>query len=92
MEYEENEAVFSGDNCEVTGVEVYTYDIEEFFDADIGGRDGREVTGAELLKVKLDGVHLTRDQIELIVGKDALLCIESATRDELQRKLDRGEL
>ena len=92
MEYEENDAVFSGDNCEVTGVAVYTYDIDEFFDADIGGRDGREVFGVDLLKVKLDGVHLTRDQIELIVGKSALLRIESATRDELQEMVDGGEL
>ena len=92
MEYEDTDAVFSGDNCEVTGVAVYTYDIDEFFDADIGGRDGIEVTCAELVKVKLDGAHLTRDQIELIVGKAALLRIESAVMEKLQEMLDVGDL
>ena len=92
MEYEEQYAVFSGDNCEVTGVAVYTYDIDEFFDADIGGRDGREVTSVELVKVKLDGAHLTRDQIELIAGKDALLRIESSVAQDLQEMVDGGEL
>lgn len=92
MIYKEFDAEFHGDACAVTGTAVYTFEKDECFDADHGGRDGVEISSVELLRVELDGTHLKRDQIEMIIGKSALTAIEDSTAEKLQSLADQGDL
>lgn len=87
----ETYAEYFGDDCSITGTAVYDVTAERFFDRDIGGSDGLEVTNCELLHVKLDGQKLSRDFIEAIIGKAQLLADESAAVSAAQSSLDAGD-
>ena len=90
--YEEKDAEFSVDGGSITGTAIYEYDIEEVFDADIGGRDGREVTGCKLIEVKIGEFRLIRSDIKLITGPNVLLRLEDGVGDDIQDLIDCGEL
>ena len=85
------ETTFEGDTSSLTGVAVYDYTVEECLDADHGGRDGLEVTHCELLRVELNGLHLTREQIVDMTDKATVAAVEEATRGAMQETLDAGE-
>ena len=89
--YREDGAEFYGDSSSISGVAVYDYTVEECFDADHGGRDGLEVTHCELLRVELNGLHLTREQIVSMTDSATVAAVEEATRGAMQETLDAGE-
>ena len=89
--YSVEESEFYGDASSLTGVAVYDYTAEECFDADHGGRDGLEVTHCELLRVELNGLHLTREQIVSMTDSATVAAVEEATREAMQETLDAGE-
>ena len=77
--YTEAPSEITGTRCTVTGEAVFTARLEHGLNSDVGGRDGWEVTICELARFELDGVHLTRDQVQSIMGKDALAGWEEST-------------
>ena len=78
MIYHDTDTTIDGTRCSLTGEAVFSVSVDDFNDADIGGSDGAEVTGCELLRFELDGLHLTREQVELVLGRSGLRAWEDA--------------
>lgn len=72
MQHEDREAIFEGDEFTLAGVATYDVEVSKCFDADIGGTDGLEVGNVELVDIRLDDLRLTREQVVLAAGKDAV--------------------
>ena len=86
MTYEVEDAEFGGDRCNLIGVGVYEYDFCYDYD------DGDTAENVTLLRLELDGVHLTREQVQLIAGKAALERAEDFVSDELHTLYRAGEM
>ena len=83
---------YEGDNGSIAGVATLQYEINESRDADIGGVDGREAENVELLFVAIDGLQLTRIQVEELMLTNALATYEEAIREEIQDQINSGDL
>ena len=82
--YRQPDAEINGrDGGCITGTAVYDYRIEPTFDADIGGRDGPDVTFCELLGVEIDGEMIDRAVIVGILGQSAVAEMEDAASREI---------
>lgn len=58
-----DEAEFQGTNGCLYGEATYDIEVAYELNADAGGRDGWQVTGCELVDMRLDGLHLSRAQV-----------------------------
>ena len=83
---------YEGDNGSITGVATLQYEINESRDADIGGIDGREAENVELLFVAIDGLQLTRSQVEDFMLTNALATYEESIREKIQDQINAGDL
>lgn len=81
-------AEFSGDTGSVTGTAVYLVTIEYGLNSDIGGRDGWEALNTELLRVEIDALHLTRDQIVLVTCEAAVRRSEESVVEDVDANVD----
>ena len=77
-----------------TGMGVFAYETEEFYDADIGGRDGIGVTGVTLKHIRMDdGLSIARPAVELDYGAMQLDTFEDMViGSEIQVAIDDGEI
>ena len=71
---------YEGDNGSITGVATLQYEINE-------SRDN-----VELLFVAIDGLQLTRSQVEELMLTNALATYEESTREEIQEQINAGDL
>lgn len=78
---------FEGDGSSITGVGLYEYETEAFYDRDIGGSDGLEVTRCELIGMQLDGLLLSRDQILQIATTSDVAAAENAARELIEAEI-----
>ncbi len=83
---------YEGDNGSIAGVATLQYEINESLDSDIGGIDGREAENVELLFVAIDGLQLTRSQVEELMLTGALVNYEESIREEIQGQINAGDL
>ena len=83
MTFIEEHEEFHGDTGAITGIATYDYDIESFYDADIGGRDGVGVSYCELVSVAVDGLILTRDQIVLAISEEGVKRAEESAFERI---------
>ena len=75
----ETEFEYEGDHGGMlVGVAVFQYETEKCFDKDIGGSDGVEVSSIELMHVRVDGMQVTRDQVEALMTVKGLREYESS--------------
>lgn len=89
--YHDDEFEISGDACAISGDAYYEYEISNGLNADIGGVDGVEVVGAQLILVSLDGVALHREHIAKIMGEADLSLVEDRVADHLSDMLSQGD-
>lgn len=81
------EAEFEGTRSSLIGAAIYGYEIDECFDADIGGSDGPEVSGVELIRLELDGLTLTRDQLVEMMCESGVKSAEESVSNKLESML-----
>jgi hypothetical protein len=92
MKHEVEEMSFQGDACLIEGVAVFDVEIHGHFDADIGGTDGREVTGCELIEFKLDGKILPMSIVRHVAGARAIAIEEKNVALTVQEMIMAGEI
>lgn len=92
MKHEVEEMSFQGDACLIEGVAVFDVEIQGHFDSDIGGTDGREVTGCELVEFKLDGKILPMSIVRHVAGAYALRIAEQTIAEDVQEMIMAGEI
>lgn len=85
----EHEFFYKGQS--ITGTAIFIAETESGLNADIGGRDGPEVTSCELYQVHLGGLRLDRDQMVAFLGEPDVAAHEADVLDELQASVDAGD-
>lgn len=85
---EDKEAEFHGDAGHVAGVATYDITIERY--ADPGSKPCWHAMCAELVSLRIDGLTLTRDQVEEVCTKNDLIEAEGMICERYQEKIDTG--
>lgn len=76
----------------LTGTAIFSYELEEMFDADIGGRDGPECTDVKFLGLREGNVYVSAAWIKPLAPHLDVEKLEEQTRGEIQETIDAGEL
>lgn len=80
----EPEFFLENDACAIIqGAGVFDVEIEESFDADIGGTDGFDVVSVELVCVDMGGLKLSRTQLVDFDCEATIGAIEGRMVDQL---------
>lgn len=82
---------FFAEGCSVAGTAHFIAETEMAFDADIGGRDGLEVTSCELLHVDMAGAKLDRDWLVKFIGEHGVAAYERDAMEAVQAEVDAGD-